>query len=46
MLASSSEDPVRVFTIKPSEDYKRIEIWKLTGREAYKNRSYYDLELR
>lgn|GEM_PF-1023566 len=46
MFAASSEDPVRVFTIKPSEDYKSLEIWKLTGREAYKNRSYYELELR
>jgi hypothetical protein len=46
MFASSSEDPVRVFTIKPSEDRKSLDIWKLTGREAYKNRSYYELELR
>ena len=46
MFAASSEDPVRVFTIRPSEDQKSLDIWKLTGREAYKNRSYYELELR
>jgi hypothetical protein len=46
VLTASSEDTVRVFTIKPSEDQKDLDIWKLTGREAYKNRSYYELELR
>ena len=45
-LASSSEDPVRIFTIKRSEDHKGFDIWKLTGKEAYRNRSLYNLELR
>ena len=46
MLAPDDEDPVRVFTIKPSEDTGRIEVWPLTGREAYANRRDYELEVR
>jgi len=44
VIVPGSEDPVRVFTIRPSDD--GLDIWKLTGKEAYKNRSLYDLELR
>ncbi len=46
VLVSSSEDPVRIFTIRPSVDDKGMDVWKFTGREAYKNRSLYNLELR
>lgn len=45
-FAASDEDPVRVFTIKRSEDQKSFNIWKLTGKEAYRKRSLYALELR
>jgi len=43
---SQQEDPVRVFTIKPSQRIGRPEIWMRTGYEAFIGRSEYKLELR
>ena len=44
--ATFDDDPVRVFTIKPSNNLGRPEIWSLTGREAYEKRRDFELELR
>ena len=46
IIARDEEDPVRVFTLRPSEDRKEIAVWSLTGREAYESRIHYNLELR
>jgi AAA15 family ATPase/GTPase len=46
IIAKDEEDPVRVFTLRPSEDRKEIAVWSLTGREAYESRIHYNLELR
>jgi hypothetical protein len=46
IIAEEGEDPVRVFTLRPSEDHKEIAVWSLTGREAYESRIHYNLELR
>ncbi|MCH8291248.1 AAA family ATPase [Candidatus Poribacteria bacterium] len=46
VISLNDEDPVRVFTVKPSEDIARPEIWSLSGREAYEMRRNYELELR
>jgi hypothetical protein len=45
-VVAPDEDPVRIFTIKPSEDTHRLDVWVLTGREAYEKRRSYELELR
>jgi hypothetical protein len=45
IIAKDEEDPVRVFTLRPSEEHK-IDVWSLTGREAYESRIHYNLELR
>jgi AAA15 family ATPase/GTPase len=46
VILLNDEDPVRIFTVKPSEDIARPEIWSLSGREAYEMRRNYELELR
>jgi hypothetical protein len=46
IIAKGDEDPVRVITLRPSEDRKEIDVWSLTGREAYESRIHYNLELR
>jgi len=46
VIAPDDEDPVRIFTIKPSEKTGRLEVWPLTGREAYESRRDYELEVR
>lgn len=45
-VADSEEDPVRIFTIKPSTEAGIPEVWPLTGHEAYESRRGYKLELR
>ncbi|MEB3831005.1 AAA family ATPase [Phormidium sp. CCY1219] len=45
-VVNSEEDPVRIFTIKPSAEAGIPEVWPLTGREAYESRHKYELELR
>ena len=45
IITNDEEDPVRVFTLRPSEEHK-IDVWSLTGREAYESRIHYNLELR
>lgn len=44
LLAGGEKDPVRIFRIVPAEG-GAIGIWPLTGREAYKKRKDYALEL-
>jgi AAA15 family ATPase/GTPase len=46
IVAQKDEDPVRVFTIKPLKGTDQIEVWPLTGREAYESRIDYELEVR
>jgi len=41
-----NEDPVRVFTILPGKLDGQPEVWSRTGREAYKDRQQYGMELR
>jgi hypothetical protein len=46
MLEESEEDPARVFTLRRPSPDAPLEVWPLTGREAYRNRHQFDLELR
>ena len=45
IISEDDEDPVRVFTLR-NDEKKGIEVWSLSGRESYKNRILYDLEIR
>lgn len=44
-LQNKENDPIRFFTLKASEDGK-VDVYKLTGKEAYERRLNYGLELR
>jgi AAA15 family ATPase/GTPase len=46
VVAKDDEDPVRVITLRLTEDRKDVEVWRFTGREAYESRLSYNLELR
>jgi hypothetical protein len=46
VVAKEDEDPVRVITLRLTEDPKDVEVWRFTGREAYESRIKYNLELR
>lgn len=45
-ISADADDPVRIFTLRPTSDRGRPEVWPLTGREAYSKRINYDLDLR
>ena len=43
---ADEDDPVRVFTLKKKENNDIIHLWSMTGKEAYRSRNLYNLELR
>ncbi|PZV27027.1 MAG: hypothetical protein DCF12_06620 [Snowella sp.] len=46
-IPEDQDDPVRVITIDKSPDDPEVNtVWNLTGRQAYRGRKLYDLELR
>lgn len=45
-IIKNDNDIVRIFTIKQSSNENTIDVWKLSGKEAYEKRLNYDLELR
>ena len=45
-LSNQDHDPVRVYTIRQSSKSNMPEIWRLTGKEAFHNRQFYNLEIR
>ena len=46
MVTENEEDPARVFTLRRPAPDAPLEVWPLTGREAYEHRHQFDLELR
>jgi predicted ATPase len=46
VVTNDDEDPVRVITLRLTEDRKDVEVWSFSGRESYKDRIDYNLELR
>lgn len=46
IVAKDDEDPVRVITLRLTEDHNDVEVWNISGREAYDYRQNFSLELR
>ncbi|HEY9706297.1 MAG TPA: AAA family ATPase [Allocoleopsis sp.] len=43
---ADEDDPVRLFTLKKKENNGIIHLWSMTGKDAYRSRNLYNLELR
>jgi len=45
IINRNSPDPARIFTLKKSKE-RKVDVWALSGREAFEKRDKFDIELR